>query len=601
MVPFSQDSSRFEPGPEQVRFTAGLGNDAAEPATAGEKEAWRILDVVSRCVRGDENFQSCLESILNVALTVTSAEMGALRLLDPATGSLKIIVQQGLDQSLLDTFGTLRQDEALAYGLALRAGERFVVEDIALSDAIRAPGLAGTLINAHVRAFQSTPMITSSGAFVGAVSTCYSRPYRPTPHQFNLLDLLAHEAADYVQRVQAEQALSSRTGLLESLLEHAPFAVCLVDSTFCVLHANPEGVRMFGESQEDPRLTGRNFEDLIYSMWNREYAQAVVKRCRNTLLTGEPNSLTEERATRIGRPEMEFHEWRMHRIPLSDGSQGLVCYVRDVSPRVLARFKIHDQEEKLRRVVRLAAAGQIASSLAHEINNPLSAVTNSLYLLGEHAGLDPEARSLVSGAANELARVARIVRQSLSYYRRGTAMSELDMTALTEERVSAFSERMDAAGIQLVRKIEFEARILGFAEEIQQVIDNLLINALEATPVGGRITVCLTRSRIWRNHGAPGIRLTVADTGSGIAREHLRRIFDPFFTTKPEGGRGLGLWVVRGIAAKYDGTLSIRSQQREGRSGTVISIVWPLSIPAHAATRADIQPNTGIGRPGAAA
>ncbi len=599
MVPFSQDSSQFEP---EVRFAAGPRTNAAEPATAGEKEAWRILDVISRCVRASDDYQSCLEAILDLAMTVTSAEMGALRLLDPATGTLKIVVQQGLDEALLDAFGTLRQDEAMAYGLALRAGERFVVEDIALSDAIQVPGLAGTLLNAHVRAFQSTPMVATTGAFVGAVSTCYSHPYRPTTHQFGLLDLLTREAADYVERKQAEQALSSHSGLLESLLEHAPFAVCLVDAAFYIRHVNPEGLRMFGEATEKlPELSGRNFEDLMYGLWNREYAQAVVKRCRHTLLTGEPNSLTEERATRIGRAEMEFHEWRMHRIPLPDGTQGLVCYVRDVSPRVMARFKIHDQEEKLRRVVRLAAAGQIASSLAHEINNPLSAVTNSLYLLGEHAGLDPEARSLVSAAANELARVARIVRQSLSYYRRGTAMSELDMKALVEERLSAFSERIEAAGIQLVRKIAPEAQILGFAEEIRQVIDNLLVNALEATPVGGRLTVCLTRSRVWRNHNAPGIRLTVADTGAGIPREHLRRIFDPFFTTKPEGGRGLGLWVVRGIAAKYDGTLSIRSRQTEGRSGTVISIVWPLAIPAHAAARAEMRSDAGIGRPGAAA
>ena len=151
-------------------------------------------------------------------------------------------------------------------------------------------------------------------------------------------------------------------------------------------------------------------------------------------------------------------------------------------------------------MVKLAAAGQIASSLAHEINNPLTAVTNALYLLGEHANLGPAAKELVLTATAELTRVSRIVKQSLSYYRSGAVVSELDLTSVVEERLLVFAEKFAAAGVTVQKRTLPSARLTGFAEEIRQVMDNLLINALEAMPRGGQLTVSVTMSRTWSNH-----------------------------------------------------------------------------------------------------
>ena len=208
----------------------------------------------------------------------------------------------------------------------------------------------------------------------------------------------------------------------------------------------------------------------------------------------------------------------------------------------------------------MAAAGQLAASLAHEINNPLSSVINALYLLKAQRTLDEHSQYLVNTAGSELQRVARIVKQSLSYYREGSTQQPVDLAALTEESLQVFSEKIRHAGIVVTKKLTPGTSTIGFADEIRQVIDNLLLNAVEASVNGGRLMVCVRPSRDWKNLAQMGARLTIADTGSGIPSESIARVFEPFFTTKPEKGTGLGLWVVRGIVAKHGGGIKVRSR-----------------------------------------
>jgi signal transduction histidine kinase len=233
-------------------------------------------------------------------------------------------------------------------------------------------------------------------------------------------------------------------------------------------------------------------------------------------------------------------------------------------------------EEHLHKVEKLAAAGQLAASLAHEINNPLSSVINALYLLKGQTALDEQSRYLVNTAGTELQRVARIVKQSLAYYREGSSQQLVDLTALTEDSLHIFSEKMRHAGVAVTKKLSPGTSMMGFADEVRQVIDNLLLNAVEASVNGGRLIVCVRPSRDWKNLAQTGARLTIADTGSGIPKESVAKVFEPFFTTKPERGTGLGLWVVRGILAKHGGGIKIRSRRHESQSGTVVSIFWPM-------------------------
>ena len=241
-----------------------------------------------------------------------------------------------------------------------------------------------------------------------------------------------------------------------------------------------------------------------------------------------------------------------------------------------ADHELRKHQELLHKSEKLVAAGQLAASLAHEINNPLSSVTNALYLLERNASLDETVRSLAKIAASELARVARIVKQSLCYYRVGSTPRDLDLAAVVNESLAIFQGKLQRAGIEVIARIS-SGVLTGFPDELRQMVDNLLVNALEAMPSGGRLSVSVHPSFDWtpREKHQRGVRFTISDSGSGISKDCRTHIFEPFFTTKSEKGTGLGLWVVEGIIAKHQGDMRLRSSDAKGASGTVISIFLP--------------------------
>jgi signal transduction histidine kinase len=145
-----------------------------------------------------------------------------------------------------------------------------------------------------------------------------------------------------------------------------------------------------------------------------------------------------------------------------------------------------------------------------------------------------------------------------------------------EESLEVYGEKLERAMIHLTKRLD-GGTILGFPDEIRQVIDNLLLNAIEATPGGGRLDIHVHPSVDWKNRNRRGVRLTIGDSGSGISPDTLSRIFEPFFTTKLQKGTGLGLWVVRGLVLKHEGTIRVRSSHGNKKTGTVVSVFWPLA------------------------
>jgi signal transduction histidine kinase len=247
---------------------------------------------------------------------------------------------------------------------------------------------------------------------------------------------------------------------------------------------------------------------------------------------------------------------------------------------------IRQNEERLRMMERMAAAGQLAWSLAHEINNPLTAVINSLYLLRAYPALDDKARGFVSIGTTELDRVSRMVQQMLSYHRTDAQARDLDVSAVVRESLTIFEGGFRRSGINLRRKINQDSFVFGVADEIRQVVDNLLLNATEAMSEGGQMTIAVSPCRDWSN-ARKGVRITIADSGPGISKEIRSRIFEAFFTTKPTKGKGLGLWITRGIVSKHGGTIRLRTSNAQGRSGTVVSVFFP-SYPVAVGERASL-------------
>lgn len=234
-------------------------------------------------------------------------------------------------------------------------------------------------------------------------------------------------------------------------------------------------------------------------------------------------------------------------------------------------------EELLRRTEKLAVAGRLAGAIAHEINNPLEAIMNCLYLLGQY-DLTEESRQLLDAAQSELNRVAQITVQTLRFYRSSTQARAGDVHELIETVVRLLASRIARHGIELIRRYGEIPEIVMYDGEIRQMIANLVSNAIDAMPSGGRMFIHTLRVRDMKT-GRNGVRLTVADDGMGMDAETRARIFEPFFSTKGITGTGLGLWISQEIVEKQEGRMRVRSRLStpERRGGTVITAFLPVT------------------------
>ncbi len=230
-------------------------------------------------------------------------------------------------------------------------------------------------------------------------------------------------------------------------------------------------------------------------------------------------------------------------------------------------------ERALRISEKLAAAGRLAATVAHEINNPLESVTNYVYLAKTTPGLPSEVRDYLEYADQELSRVAHIARQTLGFYRGSTRPAWLDASKVVDDIVTVYQRKLINKNIALRKNISSGLKLHAVEGELKQVLSNLLANAIEASNDGGKIQ--LSARRISDSEGRKLVRLTVADAGEGIATEHRARLFDPFYTTKKEVGTGLGLWITKELVEKAGGRIRFRSRVGE-RSGTAVAIFLPM-------------------------
>lgn len=231
------------------------------------------------------------------------------------------------------------------------------------------------------------------------------------------------------------------------------------------------------------------------------------------------------------------------------------------------------EEEALRRSEKLATAGRLAATIAHEINNPLEAVTNLIYLLRRDPDNKPDAREMLRLSEEQLARVNHIAKQTLGFYRDRNVPEAVDVVQTLEELLAILRGRIASKQISIVREYENACLLDGFRGELRQVFSNLLTNAIDASPPGGKLIVRVKPQRA-ADHVAC-VHVEVEDFGSGIHPTDHERIFEPFFTTKSDVGTGLGLWVTKELVEKHGGIISFRSNCQSKSSGTCFSVVLP--------------------------
>jgi signal transduction histidine kinase len=222
---------------------------------------------------------------------------------------------------------------------------------------------------------------------------------------------------------------------------------------------------------------------------------------------------------------------------------------------------------------KLALVGRLAATISHEINNPLEAVTNLLYLI-EHSQTDAVTRRYVKMALEELDRVSRIVTQTLRFNRRSDAPSWERVSQILDSALAIYDGRLHNSGISLRREYADADRLYCFSSELRQVFANLISNALDAMGPGGELII-RTRPQAHFRTGEAGLRISIADTGHGMDERMRRKLFEPFASNKGDKGTGLGLWVSREILNKHHASIRVRSRQKPGGSGSVFSIWVP--------------------------
>lgn len=231
-------------------------------------------------------------------------------------------------------------------------------------------------------------------------------------------------------------------------------------------------------------------------------------------------------------------------------------------------------EQALHRAERLAAMGRVAGIIAHEINNPLEAITNAFYLLRDNASLDEEARYYAQLGEEELLRVCHITRQTLGFYRESQDPVDVSIVELLDDLLELQARRLQMNGIKIERRYISNGTVRGFPVELKQVFLNLIGNAIQAMPGGGRLRIRVAE-RIDRQKQNPELSISICDTGSGVLPEHAKRLFEPFFSTKAAKGTGLGLWISKGIIQKYEGSIAFRSMPFRSGNVTCFRVTVP--------------------------
>lgn len=365
--------------------------------------------------------------------------------------------------------------------------------------------------------------------------------------------------------------------------------------------ARPKHSDMQASILEDPRLLLAaiidSSEDAIISKdlygvitsWNkaahRMYGYTAEEVVGQSILVLIPDELHPEedeilRKLRAGERLEHFETTRVTKSGERIEVSLTISPIKDHSGRVIGSSKIarditarKQMERSLIQSEKLAAAGRMAATVAHEINNPLEAVLNLIFLARASCPRDGETQSYLETAEKELERVSHIARQTLGFYRDTGKPVEISVDDLLKNVLAVYRSKLNSKSIAVDCRLQASHPLTASRGELLQVFSNIIANAIDALEPGRSLWV---QTRQVTEEGAAGVHVLIRDEGSGIGADDLSRIFEPFFTTKKQHGTGIGLWVAKQLVEKHGGRIEITSNSEAGKSGTEVRIFLPF-------------------------
>lgn len=358
----------------------------------------------------------------------------------------------------------------------------------------------------------------------------------------------------------------------QTLVEMSPEAV-IVHQSGTVVYANPAAVRLYGAEVLD-ELLGKRIMDLVAAD-DREMIRERIRAAE----WGINSQLRESRCLQIDGKEVAVEatsggiDWY--------GKGAVLTILRDITERKRAQAALIQSEK-------LASVGRMASSVAHEINNPLAAVMNTLFIARNTPGLPAAAIQYMDLAEEELKRISYITRQVLGFYRESGTLTRVPVSEIVDSATDLLKSRIKAKKARVDVDYRAALEVTATRGELRQVFSNLLVNSLECIPDHGTIRIRVSRGHRLKD-GELTVRITVADNGPGIPMAIRDRVFEALFTTKDATGTGLGLWVSRQIIEKHGGSIHFRSHCTGEKTGTVFSVVLAAQEMEEAAANAQAQ------------